>query len=75
VDWLKECTPDLLITRTYVQNLPGHEAAMYLRTKCPAMMVLMLGGVSMTIGFTIGRRSTDLKSFQSHIAWLRCSKR
>jgi DNA-binding NtrC family response regulator len=44
VDRLKECTPDLLITRTYVQNLPGHEAAMYLRTKCPAMRVLMLGG-------------------------------
>ena len=27
VDRLKECTPDLLITRTYVQSLPGHEAA------------------------------------------------
>ena len=45
VDRLKECTPDLLITRTYVESLPGHEAAMYLRTKCPKMRVLMLGGL------------------------------
>ena len=45
VDWLKECTPDLLITRTYVESLPGHEAAMYLRTKCLGMRVLMLGGL------------------------------
>jgi DNA-binding NtrC family response regulator len=45
VDRLQECTPDLLITRTYVESLPGHEAAMYLRTKCPGMRVLMLGGL------------------------------
>jgi len=45
VDRLKECIPDLLITRTYVEGLPGHEAAMYLRTKCPGMRVLMLGGL------------------------------
>jgi CheY-like chemotaxis protein len=45
VDRLEECTPDLLITRTYVEGLPGHEAAMYLRTKCVNMKVLMLGGL------------------------------
>jgi DNA-binding response OmpR family regulator len=45
VDRLKECTPDLLITRTYVQSLPGHDAAMYLRTKCMGMRVLMVGGL------------------------------
>lgn len=45
VDRLKGCTPDLLITRTYVQSMPGHEAAMYLLTKCPTMRVLMLGGL------------------------------
>ena len=45
VDRLQECTPDLLITRTYVESLPGHEAAMYLRTKCLGMRVLMLGGL------------------------------
>jgi DNA-binding response OmpR family regulator len=45
VDRLNECIPDLLITRTYVDSMPGHEAAMYLRTKCRGMRVLMLGGV------------------------------
>jgi hypothetical protein len=25
--------------------MPGHEAAMYLRTKCPGMRVLMVGGL------------------------------
>ena len=45
VDRLQECIPDLLITRTYIESLPGHEAAMYLRTKCLGMRVLMLGGL------------------------------
>jgi DNA-binding response OmpR family regulator len=45
VDRLKDCIPELLITRTYVEGLPGHEAAMYLRTKCPGLRVLMLGGL------------------------------
>jgi DNA-binding NtrC family response regulator len=45
VDRLKECRPDLLITRTYVQSLSGHDAAMYLRTKCPKMKVLIVGGL------------------------------
>jgi DNA-binding NarL/FixJ family response regulator len=45
VDRLKESVPDLLIIRTYVENMPGHEAAMYLRTKCPKMRVLMVGGL------------------------------
>jgi CheY-like chemotaxis protein len=45
VERLNHASPDLLITRTYVQGLPGHDAATYLRTKCPKMRVLMLGGV------------------------------
>jgi DNA-binding response OmpR family regulator len=45
VDRLKECTPDLLITRGYIQSLPGHDAAMYLREKCLKMRVLLLGGL------------------------------
>jgi len=45
VDRLKESTPDLLITRTYVEGLPGHDAAIYLRTKCSAMRILILGGL------------------------------
>ena len=44
-DRLKESRPDLLITRTYVQSMPGHEAAKYLLTKCPTMRVLMVGGL------------------------------
>ena len=42
---MKQCEPDLSITRTYVQGLPGHDAAVYLRTKCLTMRVLMLGGL------------------------------
>jgi CheY-like chemotaxis protein len=45
VDRLKQCAPDLLITRSYVHDLPGHDAAIYLRKKCPKMKVLMLGGL------------------------------
>jgi DNA-binding response OmpR family regulator len=45
VDRLKEVKPDLLITRTYVEGLPGHDAAMYLRTKCLKMKVLIVGGL------------------------------
>ena len=45
VDRLKECTPDLLITRTYVESLTGHDAAIYLRMKCLTMRVLILGGL------------------------------
>lgn len=42
---LKICTPDLLITRIFVSTMPGHEAAKYLRTKCPQMRVLIVGGM------------------------------
>ena len=45
VDLLKRCRPDLLITRTYVDGLPGHDAAIYLRGKCVTMSVLMVGGL------------------------------
>ena len=42
---MKEVDPDLLITRTYVQSMSGHDAAKYLRTKNPKMKVLMVGGL------------------------------
>ena len=45
VNWLKDTKPDLLITRTYISGMPGHEAAKYLRNKCPHMRVLMVGGL------------------------------
>jgi DNA-binding response OmpR family regulator len=44
VDRMGEMTPDLLIIRSHVQNLPGHDAAVYLRKKCMKMKVLILGG-------------------------------
>lgn len=45
VDWLKDCAPDLLLTRTYISNMPGHDAAAYLQKKCPHMRVLIVGGL------------------------------
>ena len=45
VDRLKECTPDLLMVRHYTESMPGHEAATYLRTKCPGVPVLIVGGI------------------------------
>jgi DNA-binding response OmpR family regulator len=44
VDWLTRSTPDLLIVRPYLSGMPGHEAALYLRTKCHGMRILMVGG-------------------------------
>ena len=45
VDRLTEVTPDLLITRTYVEGMTGHDAATYLRTKSNGLRVLMVGGL------------------------------
>ncbi len=44
VDRMNEVTPDLLIVRSHVENMPGHDAAVYLRKKCLRMKVLILGG-------------------------------
>ena len=44
-DWLKKCPSDLfLITRPFVSSMPGHEADKYLRARCPAMRILIVGG-------------------------------
>lgn len=45
VDFLGMSTPDLFITRSYVEGLSGHDAAKYLRTKCGSMKVLIVGGL------------------------------
>src|SRR5580704_2625636 len=42
---LRDVEPDLLIVRTYVSTMPGHDAAKYLRTKSPRMRVLIMGGL------------------------------
>jgi len=45
VDRLTESPPDLLITRSYIEDIPGYDAARYLRTKSPGLKVLMVGGL------------------------------
>jgi DNA-binding response OmpR family regulator len=45
VDRMEEVPPDLLIIRNYVEGLPGHDAAVYLRTKQVKMKVLIVGGL------------------------------
>lgn len=44
VDMMRHYRPDLLIMRSYVDNMPGHEAAVFLRRKSPGLRVLMLSG-------------------------------
>ena len=45
VDRLKEVSPDLFITRTYVHTMSGHDTAKDLRTKNAKMRVLVVGGL------------------------------
>ena len=45
VNWLEKCTPALLIIRPYVENITGHDAALYLRTKCHGIPVLIVSGL------------------------------
>ncbi len=45
LDRLKECTPDLLMVRHYVEDISGYDAAVYLRARCPGIPVLMVGGL------------------------------
>jgi len=45
IDMLRESPPDLLIIRPYINSMPGHEAARYLRTKVPGLAILMVGGL------------------------------
>lgn len=44
VDRVKELRPDLLIIRPYINSMPGHMAAHYLRTRCPGLPVLIVAG-------------------------------
>ena len=41
---LAETPPDLLITRPYINSMPGHIAADYLRTKQHGLPVLLIAG-------------------------------
>jgi DNA-binding response OmpR family regulator len=44
VDRLREIRPDLLVTRPYINSMPGRLAADYLRTKAPGLAVLIVAG-------------------------------
>jgi DNA-binding response OmpR family regulator len=44
VDRLDELRPDLLITRPYINSMPGRIAANYLRNRHPGLPVLIVGG-------------------------------
>lgn len=44
VDRMKEMRYDVLITRPYVNSMPGHMAADYLRTKSPGLPIMIVGG-------------------------------
>jgi CheY-like chemotaxis protein len=44
VDRLRELRPDLLVMRPYINSMPGHMAADYLRTKRQGLAVLIIGG-------------------------------
>jgi DNA-binding NtrC family response regulator len=44
VDRLSEARPDLLITRPYINSMPGRVAADYLRSKRPGLPVLLVAG-------------------------------
>lgn len=45
MDLLKDCTPDLIMVRHYMENVSGHDAAMYMRLTYPGIPVLIVGGI------------------------------
>lgn len=45
VDRLDECRVDLLVVRPYLGEISGHDAALYLRTRCNGLRVLMVAGM------------------------------
>jgi DNA-binding response OmpR family regulator len=45
VDMVRESPPGLLIIDSYVADIPGHDAALYLCKKSPNMKVLMVVGL------------------------------
>jgi DNA-binding response OmpR family regulator len=45
VDMVRESPPDLLLVGVSAGQVNGHDAALYLRGKCPSMRVLMIAGL------------------------------
>ena len=44
VERIRLMRPDLLIVRPYINSMPGRMAAQHLRTWCPGLPVLIVGG-------------------------------
>lgn len=45
VDRIERTPMDLLVLSPYIENISGHDAALYLRTKQNGLKVLMVGGL------------------------------
>jgi CheY-like chemotaxis protein len=45
VERIKTTIPDLLLIRDYIEEMSGHDAALYLRTLCHGVPVLIFGGI------------------------------
>jgi len=45
MDLLKRWTPDLLMVRHYLDDTPGHDAAVYVQASFPGIPVLIVGGI------------------------------
>ncbi len=45
VERLKSARPDLLMVREYIEEMSGHDAAVYLRKLCHGVPVLIFGGI------------------------------
>ena len=65
--WVKECTPDLLMVRHYTENISGHDAAVYLRSLCPGIPVLLVGGLLNDPGLENREALLNLRFSPSHI--------
>jgi CheY-like chemotaxis protein len=58
VEELARCQIDLLITHPYVNNIPGHEAAKYLRTRCRQKLPIL---------FVAGLLNDDRLQYRAHV--------
>ncbi len=45
VDLLARSPMDLLIVRTYIEGIPGHQAAKYLHERCPSLGTMIVAGL------------------------------
>jgi DNA-binding NtrC family response regulator len=74
-DWLKGCTPGLLMIRHYTDTISGHDAAMNLCRRFPGIPVLLVGGLLDDARLRNRSSYKDLRFSQSHLNWPNWSKR